>query len=80
MGRLVTRTLTPLGWMLRQTLLRRAMSQENFAKRIGVHGHKVRSIIYRGSKITPEMATKFEAVLGTSASTWLRLQDEICFY
>ena len=76
MGRPVIIVVRPLGWHLRQTLRRRQMSQAQFAKRIGVHVGVVTNIIYRRQRISPELAKRFEAVLGISATTWLRLQEE----
>lgn len=76
MARPLTNTLSPLGWHLRQTLRRRQMSQAQFAKRIGVHDSKVHNVIYQHRRIDMELAKRFEAVLGISATTWLRLQEE----
>jgi addiction module HigA family antidote len=52
------------------------MSQANFAKRLGVHDSKIHNVIYQHRRIDMELAKRFEAVLGISATTWLRLQEE----
>lgn len=70
-----TKPLKPHVWMLRQALMERGMTQEQFATHIGVKRHTIRSILYQGTKITPDMATKFESVLGGSASFWMQLQE-----
>lgn len=76
MAKPLTNTLSPLGWHLRQTLMRRGMSQAKFAKRVGVHDSKIHNVIYQHRRIDMELAKRFEAVLGISATTWLRLQEE----
>lgn len=76
MAKPLTVILHPLGFHLRQTLMRRGMAQATFAKRIGVGHGVVTNIIYRRQRISPELAKRFEAVLGISATTWLRLQEE----
>lgn len=70
-----TKMLKPHVWMLRQALKHSGMTQEQFAAHIGVKRHTIRSILYQGTKITPEMATKFESMLGGSASFWMQLQE-----
>lgn len=77
MGRPLTRYLEPLGWMLRETLRRRQMSQGEFAKRTGIPHHVLQRIIYHGKEITPQQADALAKVTGVSATTWLRLQEKI---
>lgn len=72
-----TEMLSPLIWMLRQALMERGLTQEQFAELIGVKRHMIRSILYQGTDITPEMAAKFEAVLGGDASFWMQLQEDV---
>ena len=76
MGRPLTVTLRPLGRHLRDALIRRGMSQAKLAQRIGSHASTIHNIIYRHQRISADMAKRFEAVLGISATTWLRLQEE----
>lgn len=70
-----TKMLKPHVWMLRQALKERGMTQEQFAMHIGVKRHTIRSILYQGTKITPAMAAKFEALLGGDVSFWMQLQE-----
>lgn len=76
MGHPLTTHLRPLGKTLRETLRRRKMSQAEFAKRIGIPATKICGIVYRHSRIDADLAARFEAVLGISAATWLRLNEE----
>lgn len=76
MGKPLTVILRPLGRHLRQTLIRRGMPQAKLAQRIGCHPSTIHSIIYRHQRISADMAKRFEDVLGISATTWLRLQEE----
>jgi addiction module HigA family antidote len=46
-----------------------------FAKRLGVSRVALSNIVNGHAAITAEMAVRLEQALGTSAETWLRMQD-----
>ena len=68
------------GRMLLEEIKSRDMTQKVFAERTGLTEKHLSEIVNGKAAITPEVALKIEAALGTSASLWLRLQmqyDEV---
>lgn len=68
------------GRMLLEEIKSRDMTQKEFAERTGLTEKHLSEIVNEKAAITPEVALKIEAALGTSASLWLRLQmqyDEV---
>ena len=70
-----TRKPTTPGEMLRTGFLAElSISQENFARHIGVTFTTISKIINGHARVTAEMAVKFGAALGTSPEFWLNAQ------
>lgn len=50
------------------------MTQDEFAKRLGITGKQVSLILQEKASVTPETALKLSTLLGTSIELWLNLQ------
>jgi addiction module HigA family antidote len=62
------------GEFLREELTERGISQSHLAAHIGVAPGVVNLICNGRRGISPEMAKKFAAALGTTAELWMNLQ------
>lgn len=69
-------SVTP-GEFLRALLKRRKMSVMELATRCGVPYHRISSIIYRNSRISPDLMLRFELVTGIPAERWRNMQGDI---
>jgi addiction module HigA family antidote len=56
------------------------LTQDAFAKRLGISRANLNAIINGKRAITPEMAMRLERVLGVSMQTWLNLQLAVDIY
>ena len=52
------------------------ITQDEFAKRLGVSGKQISLILNENASITPDIAYKLSNLLGTSESLWLNLQSK----
>ena len=52
------------------------MTQDEFAKCLGVSGKQISLILNENVSITPDIAYKLSKLLGTSESLWLNLQTK----
>ena len=50
------------------------ITQDEFAKRLGVSGKQISLILNENASITPDIAYKLSKLLGTSVLLWLTLQ------
>ena len=78
----MTDTIVPMfdpphpGEFVRDTYLQPLnISARMLASALGVAATSVSRILSGNARVTPEMAVRFEAVLGRSAESWLRMQD-----
>lgn len=71
----VPQTVTHPGVTLREKLLELGMSQKEFAIRTGKPEQTIVKVIDGKSALTPDMAVKFESVLGIPATFWLNRQQ-----
>ena len=62
------------GVLLREELAARSMSQAELARRLGYTNVYVNHVCNGRRPLSAEMAVALEAVLGTSARSWLSLQ------
>ena len=62
------------GLYLRQYLEEVQMSQDEFAKRLGISGKQVSLILNESASVTPDIAFRLSKLIGTSAELWLKLQ------
>ena len=53
------------------------VSQEAFAKHLGVSFVTINKLINGRTRVTPEMALKIGAALGTTPDVWLNLQKAV---
>lgn len=56
------------------------LNQGDLAKRLGVSRANLNAIVNGKRAVTPEMAMRFERVLGVSMQTWLNLQAAVEIY
>lgn len=63
-GGLVGESLTELGWNVTAA-----------AKILGISRQALHNVIAGRSAISPELAVKLEKAIGSSADTWLRMQN-----
>ena len=57
-----------------------ALNQGDLARRLGVSRANLNAIVNGKRAVTPEMAMRFERVLGVSMQTWLNLQAAVDIY
>lgn len=71
----VPQTVTHPGVTLKEKLVELGMSQKEFAVRTGKPEQTIVKVIDGKSALTPDMAVKFESVLGIPATFWLNRQQ-----
>jgi len=71
----IPQTVSPPGVTLKEKLDELGMSQKEFAFRTGKPEQTVVKVINGKSALTPDMAVKFESVLGIPAMFWLNRQQ-----
>ena len=65
----------PPGEILAETLTERRMSQAEFARRTDLTQKHISQIINGHTGYSPDVALRFERVLGVRAEFWLNLQS-----
>lgn len=65
---------TPPGAAIQEQLDDRGMTQEEFARQMGISEEYISKLINGEVHLTPEMAEKLELVLGVPASFWNKLE------
>ena len=66
------------GAILREDVLPSlAMTQTEFAQRLGVSRLSVSDLLHEKRSITPEMATRVGKLLDTTPDSWLRMQQAL---
>ncbi|MES1944217.1 XRE family transcriptional regulator [Salinisphaera sp. PC39] len=53
------------------------MTQTEFARRLGVSRLTVSELLHERRRVTPEMAVRLGRLLGTSAESWLAMQNAV---
>lgn len=72
---------TTVGEMLKEEFLRPyGLTQRKFAEHIGVEIKAINRIVNNKTSITPLMALKFAAALGTGPEFWMNLQNANDFW
>ena len=56
------------------------MTQDEFAKRLGISGKQISLIFKEEASITPDIAYKLSKLMGTSVELWLNLQSKYDAY
>ena len=64
------------GTILRQWLEKAGISQSELAQAMGVSRVRLNLILNNRAPVSPEMALRLAAVLGTSPDYWMRLQTD----
>ena len=54
-----------------------AMSQGQFAELLGVSRLTVSQLLHEHRALSPDMAMRLEKLLGSSAESWLRMQEAV---
>jgi addiction module HigA family antidote len=62
------------GEVIADTLDELEVSVTEAARALGITRQQLHNLIGKRSAVTPEMAVKLEAALGSTAETWLRMQ------
>ncbi len=65
----------PPGETLKEVLEYQNLKQVDFCKRVGISEKVINQIINGVAPITPQIAFKFESVLGIPASFWINLES-----
>lgn len=66
------------GAILREDVLPAlAMTQTEFASRLGVSRLSVSELLHERRAMTPEMATRVATLLNTTPESWLRMQEAL---
>lgn len=68
------------GYYLREYLEELQMTQDEFAKRIGITGKQISKILAEEASITADIAYKLSRFMGTSTVVWLNLQAKYDAY
>lgn len=63
------------GYYLKEYLEEAQLTQDEFAKRLGISGKQISLILAGNASITPEIAYKISKLIGTSVELWLNLQS-----
>ncbi len=63
------------GAIIRESMESLNLSINGFAKALKVSPATVQRLVTGKSSVSPEMAVRLEAVIGSTASMWLRLQS-----
>ena len=72
------RAPTHPGAVLREDVLPAlALPQTKFAALLGVSRLTVSQLLHEHRALSPEMAMRLESLLGTSAESWLRMQEAV---
>ncbi len=63
------------GYYLKEYLEEVQLTQDEFAKRLGISGKQISLILAENATITPDIAYKISKLIGTSIELWLNLQS-----
>lgn len=63
------------GYYLKEYLEEVQLTQDEFAKRLGISGKQISLILSENASITPDIAFKISKLIGTSIELWLNLQS-----
>lgn len=63
------------GYYLKEYIEDIQLTQDEFAKRLGISGKQLSLIIAENASITPDIACKISKLIGTSIELWLNLQS-----
>lgn len=63
------------GYYLKEYIEEIQLTQEEFAKRLGISGKQISLILSENASITPDIAFKISKLIGTSIELWLNLQS-----
>ena len=63
------------GYYLKEYLEEIQLTQDEFAKRLGISGKQISLILSENASITPDIAYKISKLIGTSVELWLNLQS-----
>lgn len=74
MSEIINKVYHP-GYYLREYLEDVQLTQDEFAKRLGISGKQISLILAENASITPDIAFKISKLIGTSIELWLNLQS-----
>lgn len=63
------------GYYLKEYLEDVQLTQDEFAKRLGISGKQISLILAENASITPDIACRISKLIGTSIELWLNLQS-----
>ncbi len=79
MSKIIKKAFHP-GCYLKEYLEELEMTQDEFAKRLGISGKQISLILSEDANITVDIAYKLSKMMGTSAQLWLDLQAKYDTY
>ena len=79
MSKVIKKAFHP-GSYLKEYLEELEMTQDEFAKRLGISGKHISLILSEDANITADIAYKLSKLIGTSAEMWLNLQTKYDTY
>ena len=79
MSKTIKRVFHP-SFYLKEFLDELEMSQDEFAKRLGISGKQISLILSQQASITADIAYRLSQMLGTSSEIWLNLQSKYDAY
>lgn len=74
MSEKINRAFHP-GYYLKEYLEEVQLTQDEFAKRLGISGKQISLILAGNASVTPDIAYKISKLIGTSIELWLNLQS-----
>ena len=74
MSEIINKVYHP-GYYLKEYLEEIQLTQDEFAKRLGISGKQISLILAENASITPDIAYKISKLIGTSVELWLNLQS-----
>lgn len=73
MSEIINKVYHP-GYYLKEYLEDIQLTQDEFAKRLGISGKQISLILSENASITPDIACRISKLIGTSIELWLNLQ------
>ena len=64
------------GYYLKEYIEEMQMTQDEFAKRLGISGKQISLILAENASVTADIAYKLSKLIGTSMDLWLNLQSQ----
>ena len=68
------------GYYLKEYIEEMQMTQDEFAKRLGISGKQISLILAENASVTADIAYKLSKLIGTSVDLWLNLQSQYDSY